>query len=243
MQLCGNLGDPIYHPEFVELCEKLKNRGAELTITTNGSYKSKDWWAELTNVLDNRDTVIFSIDGTPKNFSNYRVNGDWESIEVGINECANSMCRTTWKFIPFNFNETQLDEVRKLSVNLGIDEFIVQPSSRFDQHTMHLKPSDTNTSKQYVHQVEWKQNLNKTAHIQPKCASNKEHYISADGYYTTCCYVADYRFYYKTTFGKNKEQYRITNNTLSAMINSASVTEFEKDFNKHAACVYTCGGQ
>ena len=42
--LCGNYGDPIYHPDFINFVKQLKARGAVLSITTNGSYKTQDWW-------------------------------------------------------------------------------------------------------------------------------------------------------------------------------------------------------
>jgi organic radical activating enzyme len=45
--LCGNYGDPIYHPDFINFVAKLKQKGAVLQIVTNGSYKKESWWEEL----------------------------------------------------------------------------------------------------------------------------------------------------------------------------------------------------
>ena len=44
MNLCGNYGDPIYHNDFINFVAKLKQSGARITITTNGSYQSRNWW-------------------------------------------------------------------------------------------------------------------------------------------------------------------------------------------------------
>ena len=76
LYVCGNYGDPIYHPNFIDFVKKFKSRGAVLHIVTNGSYKKAEWWQELTDQLDSNDLIEFSIDGDPENFTQYRVNAD-----------------------------------------------------------------------------------------------------------------------------------------------------------------------
>jgi organic radical activating enzyme len=82
--LSGNYGDPIYHPEFIDLVQQLKQRGARLEITTNGSHRKPEWWQELATYFTTQDTITFSIDGTPNNFTQYRENADWESINLAV---------------------------------------------------------------------------------------------------------------------------------------------------------------
>ena len=100
INLCGNYGDPIYHPDLIEFADKLKQQGAILSITTNGSYKKTDWWKNFVKVLTVNDTIVFSVDGTPENFTQYRVNADWNSIHEAMIVCASSSCKTKWKYIP-----------------------------------------------------------------------------------------------------------------------------------------------
>ena len=61
--LCGNYGDPIYHPNFIELVTRLKARGAVISMVTNGSYKTQEWWEQLVSNLTSNDTITFSVDG------------------------------------------------------------------------------------------------------------------------------------------------------------------------------------
>ena len=61
--LCGNYGDPIYHPNFIDFVKQLKQRNAWLHIITNGSYQKATWWQELTKVLDKNDTITFTNSG------------------------------------------------------------------------------------------------------------------------------------------------------------------------------------
>jgi MoaA/NifB/PqqE/SkfB family radical SAM enzyme len=240
INLCGNYGDPIYHPDFVNFVKRLKETNVTLSIITNGSYKKREWWQELTELLSPNDTITFSIDGIPENFTQYRKNANWASIQTGIEISAKSQCQTVWKYIPFLFNETSIDQANKLASDFGIDKFIVSPSDRYDEKTSMLMPS----SKEFIgirfeSQQQWKNNNNVTS-VNPKCHSGNQHFITADGFYSPCCYLADHRFYYKTQFGKHKKQYDIRNVTLSELLASPKVVEFYTSLEQQSGCQYNC---
>ena len=237
--LCGNYGDPIYHPDFIDFVTKLKKRGAYLQITTNGSYKTVGWWEELTTLLDTNDTITFSIDGTPENFLQYRVNADWASIRLAMGVCVKSQCNTVWKYIPFRFNQDTIDAARFLSQTIGIDEFKIHPSNRFDEQTKNLLPDIKYIRNTYQPQLEWKSSRSVTG-IDPLCKTNQEHFITADGYYSPCCRVADYRFYYKTQFGKDKKFYCIQNTTLTTLLMQPKVINFYNKLEEQPGCQYNC---
>lgn len=236
--LCGNYGDPIYHPEFHQLISSFKQRNAQLTIVTNGSYKSADWWESTVSILGSNDQIVFSVDGLPENFTEYRINADWDSVYQAMQICAKSPCLTTWKYIPFKFNETHIDTARELSNTIGIDNFLIDPSDRYDTQTEKYRPIFSNLGERYQAQQSWKQNNNQA--VVPRCADNKNHFISADGYYSPCCYVADHRFYYKTEFGKNKKAYKIIDQTLTQILTQPAVVEFYRDLTNQPVCQYNC---
>ena len=239
MNLCGNYGDPIYHPDFINFVKRLKNYGVILSITTNGSYKTHDWWEELVSNLDASDIINFSVDGTPDNFTQYRVNADWDSIKIGMDVVAKSQCNSRWKYIPFAFNQTDIDQVEKLSQDIGIKNFRVRFSDRFDEQTQELMPDPSLICPQYAEQSKWKSNNSKLK-VNPKCQSGKEHFITAEGYYSPCCYIADHRFYYKTPFGKNKSQYDIRKHTLSEILQQPQTIEFYRTLDQQPGCQYNC---
>ena len=242
INLCGNYGDPVYHSDLINFVKKLKQRGPRLSIVTNGSYKSREWWQELTSLLDNSDSIAFSIDGTPENFINYRKNADWKSIQTGIEVSTKSKCQTVWKYIPFKYNQNDIEQVKNLSVEMGCDRFEIQLSDRFDEKTIEFIPDNTLLGNRYQSQQIWKSNRSITD-IDPKCQMGKsENYISADGYYIPCCYLADYRFYYKNIFGKNKKQYSIQNTTLSAIREKTEVIDFYNTLPSQTGCQYNCPG-
>lgn len=237
IDICGNLGDPIYHRKFIELVLMLTTKCKHISITTNGSHKTRQWWKNLNSVLRTGDVVQFSIDGTPENFTEYRINGDWDSIQVAIEECVVGPATTKWKYIPFSFNETDIDTTRELSVNLGIDKFLVEPSDRWLKNDP-LRPTNHIGSRDAVKQL---YDVQKDFDIDPACKNNRYHYISADGYYTPCCFSKNYEFYYKSIWWKNKETHDIKTTKLSEQIR-----HFDKFYSTiHTSrpdyCVFNCG--
>jgi organic radical activating enzyme len=241
--LCGNYGDPIYHPNFIEFVTKLKQRGSVISIVTNGSYRTTDWWKALTSVLTSADCITFSIDGIPTNFTQYRINADWDTIKQGIEISAESACQTEWKYIPFSFNSTDIESAEQFSQQLGIDRFFVDPSDRFDEATESLKPSNTLLGTRYDAQVLWKSaQVPSLKKVTPKCVNEREHFITADGYYSPCCFIADHRFYYKTTFGKQKKLYNIQEHSISQILAEPTVIEFYQNLDQHPGCQFNCPG-
>jgi MoaA/NifB/PqqE/SkfB family radical SAM enzyme len=236
--LCGNYGDPIYHPNLKLLVQSLKNKNATVKIITNGSYRTKSWWENLVECLDSNDQIQFSIDGTPTNFTTYRINADWKTTQDAIEVATNSTCKTMWKHIVFSYNYQTIDEARSVAELLGIDEFVIQKSDRFDTETDYLKPPADYVGVRFYSQENFKKNVK--IKVDAKCAQHNEHFISADGYYMPCCYTGDYRFYYKTPFGKNKKQYSIADHTLSEILNSSAVADFYQTLENHSVCQYNC---
>lgn len=241
--LCGNYGDPIYHPDFVEFVTKLKQRGSVISIVTNGSYRTTDWWKALTSVLTSADCITFSVDGIPTNFTQYRINADWDTIKQGMQISAESACQTEWKYIPFSFNSADIESAEHLSQQLGIDRFFVNPSDRFDEETEFLKPNNTLLGTRYNLQASWKSaQMSSLKKVAPKCNNGKEHFITADGYYSPCCYLADHRFYYKTPFGKQKKLYNIQDHSISQILAMPTVIEFYQNLEQQSGCQFNCPG-
>ena len=237
--LCGNIGDPIYHREFIKLVKMLTLKCQRIIITTNGSYKSRKWWKTLNGVLRSSDVIRFSIDGAPENFTEYRVNADWDSILVGIEECVAGPATVIWKYIPFSFNEHDIDTTEKLSASLGIDKFSVEPSDRWLiddplRPTEYIGPRDT------VQQLYKKENI-KEFEIKPICANNSEHYIGADGYYAPCCYNKNHAWYYKSDWWKSRDKHNIVTTKLSEQIRHFDEFYSTIQTERYDYCIYNCG--
>ena len=114
--MCGDVGDPIYCKEYIEICRYIKSVNPDIHIftITNGSYKKPEWWRELALVLNDRDTINFSVDGYDNTSNNlYRVNSNFESIMQGIKTVreTNKDVFLVWATIIFSFNQDYLDNI------------------------------------------------------------------------------------------------------------------------------------
>lgn len=134
--MCGDVGDPIYCKEFINICRYIKttNPNIHLFIITNGSYKKSAWWQELADVLNDRDTINFSIDGYNNDTNNlYRINSNFDSILQGINTVRhhNHKVFLNWATIIFQFNQDHLDTIQSLATDLGMDGLQMTKSTKF----------------------------------------------------------------------------------------------------------------
>jgi MoaA/NifB/PqqE/SkfB family radical SAM enzyme len=134
--MCGDVGDPIYCKEYIDICRYIKSVNPDIHIftITNGSHKKPEWWAELASVLNNRDTINFSVDGYDNDTNNmYRVNSNFDSIVNGIKavRAVNKDVFLNWAAIVFSFNQDHLDHIAQLATELGMDGLQITKSTKF----------------------------------------------------------------------------------------------------------------
>lgn len=134
--MCGDVGDPIYCKEYIEICRYIKHTNPDIHIftITNGSHKKADWWAELASVLNHRDVINFSVDGYDDASNNlYRINSNWESIITAIKTVrnVNSNVFLNWAMIVFRFNQDHIQNIVDQARALGMDSLQITRSTKF----------------------------------------------------------------------------------------------------------------
>jgi MoaA/NifB/PqqE/SkfB family radical SAM enzyme len=131
----GCYGDPIYHPDFIDIMRYYTDRNKRVTIHTNGSFKTKKWWDELASInWSSKQIFNFSVDGLEDTNHLYRIRANWKSIMRGM-EIMGSLPKERkpaliWKYLVFPYNEHQVPEARQLALDLGIDQFHPVTSER-----------------------------------------------------------------------------------------------------------------
>ena len=133
--LCGGQGDPIYNTELFAIIRHFKSASPQLkiSIVTNGSHKSTEWWSHLAAELNEQDDIVFSVDGWDHDSNiQYRVNSDFSSILVGIREMVKSKAEVHWSTIVFKFNEDKIERIKALARSLGVSYFHLVFSTKFD---------------------------------------------------------------------------------------------------------------
>ncbi len=139
--MCGNLGDPIYHPNLIEFTKWLDNSNHTFAIHTNGSGKKLPWWEELYDSYVNKyNEMWFGVDGLKDTAHKYRVGIDWQQSFDAMCLGVKKGKQVNWQWIPFSFNEHQIDEARKLAKDNGIN-LVLRLSGRWDSDKDPLRPS------------------------------------------------------------------------------------------------------
>ena len=133
--MCGDIGDPIYASQYIEIVDYLKTHNPKLHLftITNGSYRKPDWWRDFAGVSNEYDTVNFSIDGFDDDSNNlYRIGSNWDSIMQGMDiMCNESNAFVNWASIVFNFNQDKLDYIKQFATAKGCDGLQLTYSTKF----------------------------------------------------------------------------------------------------------------
>tara|TARA_B100000282_G_scaffold87710_1_gene61240 strand:+ start:9787 stop:10548 length:762 start_codon:yes stop_codon:yes gene_type:complete len=152
LMFCGNISDPIYHPQFIEIVQEMGNTSVErLQIHTNGSHKSMDWWkkfVEVTNKQKYYTVMYFGIDGIDEKTALHRKNQKFQESWDAMIYCKENMdpakSLIIWQFIPFKYNEHEIPQAKKLAQEHKL-RFLIVKSGRFGYDNGPLDPpSDPN---------------------------------------------------------------------------------------------------
>ena len=140
LSFCGQMADPIYHPDFLELVDYIDYE-TDVTFHTNGHGFDEDWWWDVfTKCNGKRIRWIFGIDGLPKDSNKYRVLQDGEQVFEMMKLGAQLGLDIRWQYIVFNYNEHDIEEAEQLAKDNNI-KFEEMHSHRW-QGTEHLKPTN-----------------------------------------------------------------------------------------------------
>jgi len=243
---CGDDGDPIYAHDLIPVIRYIKSvKPVEIIIITNGSHKKPEWWQELGTVLNDQDTVHFSVDGWDNPSNNlYRVNSDFNSIIKGITALqSTSRCRLIWAAIAFKFNEFYLGQMQQYADTLDMDAFQLTKSTKFGSvyssygHNDPLEPSKKHVSGSHRFErdvtILSRRGLNNTVSltnvklynfvtevngVKPLCEiGNKGLYIDARGRLFPCCWVAN-RYSHNNEWQQLADQFDLHRQTLSNVV-------------------------
>ena len=133
--MCGDIGDPIYASEYLEIINYIKSCNPKIHVytITNGSYRKESWWQDFAKISNEYDTINFSVDGYNQSSNNlYRVNSDWDSIMSGMDiMCNQSSAFVYWASIVFSFNQDHLENIKSQATKMGCDGLQLTYSTKF----------------------------------------------------------------------------------------------------------------
>jgi len=131
-------GEPYLNPNFLEMVAYAHQKGIYTATSTNAHYLT-DQKAKET-VESGLDRLIISIDGTSQDvYEQYRIGGNLEKVIEGAKNIVKwkKQLNSKTPFIFFQFlvvkpNEHQIEEVKKLGKEIGVDEVRFKTAQVYD---------------------------------------------------------------------------------------------------------------
>lgn len=131
-------GEPYLHPNFTDLVAYASSKGLYTATSTNAHYLTDDN-VEKT-IKSGLDRLIISIDGTTqKTYESYRVGGKLERVIEGTRNLIKWKKKLNSKtpYVVFQFlvvkpNEHQIEEVKTLGKELGVDKVAFKTAQLYD---------------------------------------------------------------------------------------------------------------
>ena len=141
LNFCGNLGDPIFHKELDKFVKFGFEQGCDFYMSTAGVGKNMKWWESFYNSYSNdKGQILFGLDGLEDTAHKYRVGTDWHNVFDAMKLGASMNKNVIWQWIPFSFNEHQIEEAKELAKEHNI-KFMLRLSSRFDGPDDPMRPT------------------------------------------------------------------------------------------------------
>lgn len=189
-------GEPYLNPNFLEMVKYASDKGIYTSTSTNAHYLNKDQ-AKKT-VESKLDRLIISIDGTTQEtYEQYRIGGQLQKVIEGTKniieakrELKSNTPHIVFQFLVVKPNEHQLEDVKKLARELGVDEVVFKTAQVYDfENGNPLIPENIKFSR-------YKKNADETYSIKNKLLNQcwrmwSSCVVTWDGVVVPCCFDKD----------------------------------------------------
>lgn len=206
IMFCGSYGDPIMNNDFLNMVRQscYVNPKLKISVNTNASARTTNWWKELGGILKNQDHEIsFALDGLEDTHAIYRIGTDYNKILENAKAFISAGGRATWQFILFKHNEHQVEIAKKLSKELNfwrfelVDSYRFAPDTKFEVYDSqgnfkyNLEKSDASKIVKFSDEgiLKYKEILNNTE-ISCQAKNEGKIYIDVNYHLYPCCFIA-----------------------------------------------------
>ena len=131
-------GEPYLNPWFFKFVEMAKQKKIYTATSTNAHFMDEE--NARRTVASGLNRLIISLDGIGQEaYATYRVGGRYQKVIDGISnivkvkkELKSKTPHIVVQFIVFKSNEHQINEVKKLCADLGVDELQFKSAQLYD---------------------------------------------------------------------------------------------------------------
>jgi hypothetical protein len=198
VHFCGNVGDPMMAHDLYSIVEYFINKGSTVSIATNGSTRSEDWWEKLGR-LGKGLVVYFGIDGiTQSQHEQYRRNTNLQKILNNAMAFNLAGGRSVWQWISFRHNFNDVEHAKQLAKQYGFADFnfvntgwfktenVFEYTYKDQTHTLYPSPLLVKPIFPSSKQIDQCTDVNCFAE------ARNEMFISSNGDMWPCCMTASY---------------------------------------------------
>lgn len=146
-------GEPYLNPDFLEMVQYAHKAQIYTATSTNAHYLSKENCRST--IESGLDKLIISLDGiSEESYTKYRVGGELEKVKEGVRnlvEMKKELLSTSPSIIiqtiAFSHNEHELESIKKLKDEWGVDEVLIKTAQVYTIEDNDLLPKDPNLSR------------------------------------------------------------------------------------------------
>ena len=131
-------GEPFLHSDLCRMIRYARKHHIYTGTSTNGHF-FRDTAAAHAVVESGLNVLIVSVDGTDQeSYARYRVNGQLDVVKKGLERvvrarnAVGSNMRIYVQFLVFRHNEHQIEEMRRLTSNLGADQLLLKSAQIYE---------------------------------------------------------------------------------------------------------------
>jgi len=121
IEFCGELGDPMMHPEISKFVDRALQQCNSLLINTNGGLRQPKWYAEYARIYGRKIEIVFNIDGADHDTNwKYREGVNFQRAWDNLNAWISNGGWGTWAFLVFTWNVQQIKLAKQMADDNGI---------------------------------------------------------------------------------------------------------------------------
>jgi radical SAM protein with 4Fe4S-binding SPASM domain len=131
-------GEPYINKEFTDMVAEASAKGIYTATSSNAHFLTPEN-SEKT-VKSGLKRLIISIDGTDQaTYEKYRIDGQLDKVLIGTKNLMaarkrmkKNFPRVVWQFIVFKHNEGQIDQIKQLAKEYGVDKLALKTAQIYD---------------------------------------------------------------------------------------------------------------
>lgn len=192
-------GEPYLNPNFLKMVAFANSQNIYTITSTNAHYLTEE--VAISTIKSKLDKLIISVDGITQDvYEQYRIGGQVDKVIEGTKQLLkqkkhlkSKTPHVVWQFVVFKPNQHQIEAVKKLGKELGVDEVKIKTAQIYDFKNGHnLIPDLQNYSR-------YKKNNTGSFEIKNKLLNQcwrmwQSCVITWDGKIVPCCFDKDAKY-------------------------------------------------